>query len=565
MIKNVLLLLLTVPCFLFSSAQPKAIGPCFNPESLVDAFRERIETGYAPQGWKSETFGWDLDVEVKKVKAALRSCETVPEMSTAFAGFFNGMRDYHVRIIFADDDSYSYLPLMAKTVNGKTFITHVFREIVTEDECPVQVGDQLLTFDGKPVAEVLKEITEISTPNSNPATDGSFADTTLLLRIGAFGHPTKEGKVSLTYLSKDSNETESLELEWEHSACKLPYFGSKKSGILSSCPLFNRNSMNHQMTSNWAVVDPRKKMMGGTPLPNSIGSQHSLLPSLGEILWEERDSQHFQAYIYRHPSGKKVGFLRIPTFWFEEETAAEEAFALIDKMEQNADCLVIDQMNNGGGNAFFLYSLLSKLVTETTQAPRHRFVIDYELITTARQFEEYLSDERNVTDLLEELSSYGYADENVMLDNIQNWVAFVKEEWERGHSLSDPFYLYIGDSIQPNPKGGFTKPLLVLINELDFSCADFFPAILQDCGRATLMGSRTSGAGGYVTGQAIGTQMGTIGFTLTGSIAERPSGEPIENLGVMPDIEYQLTEQDLQEGYRPFAEAVNQAVEQLLK
>src|SRR5262249_32681194 len=46
----------------------------------------------------------------------------------------------------------------------------------------------------------------------------------------------------------------------------------------------------------------------------------------------------------------------------------------------------------------------------------------------------------------------------------------------------------------------YTKPIIILIDELSISAADIFPAMMQDNHRALLVGVRSSGGGGSVSG-----------------------------------------------------------------
>ncbi|MDE2293130.1 MAG: hypothetical protein KGL53_13700, partial [Elusimicrobia bacterium] len=98
---------------------------------------------------------------------------------------------------------------------------------------------------------------------------------------------------------------------------------------------------------------------------------------------------------------------------------------------------------------------------------------------------------------------------------------------------------------------------------LDFSCGDFFPAILQDNKRATVFGVRTSGAGGAVKATQFPNQFGIAGLSYTWTIALRTSGQPIENKGVTPDVSYDLTAEDIANGLSGYVKAVNDELDRM--
>ena len=137
---------------------------------------------------------------------------------------------------------------------------------------------------------------------------------------------------------------------------------------------------------------------------------------------------------------------------------------------------------------------------------------------------------------------------------------FVINQWNSGKRLTDLTDLQGVGHIDPSAVVQYKKPIMVLVNELDFSGGDFFPAILQDNKRAVIFGTRTSGAGGVVKSISYPNQLGISGFSLTGSIAFRANGNPIENLGVTPDVKYARTAADIQNGFKGYAAAVNDAM-----
>ena len=131
--------------------------------------------------------------------------------------------------------------------------------------------------------------------------------------------------------------------------------------------------------------------------------------------------------------------------------------------------------------------------------------------------------------------------------------------------MTDPYFIWGVDRINPNNKVKYSKPIVIIINELDFSGGDFFPAILQDNKRATIVGSRTAGAGGYVNSIAFPNSFGFAGISFTGSIGERTDKNPIENLGVTPDVEIKLTVEDVRKGFTQYLGKVKSTVDSLIK
>ena len=106
---------------------------------------------------------------------------------------------------------------------------------------------------------------------------------------------------------------------------------------------------------------------------------------------------------------------------------------------------------------------------------------------------------------------------------------------------------------------------MLLTDPLNFSGGDFFPAILQDSKRVTILGSKTAGAGGYVKAARIPNRLGVSDFTYTGSIALRVDQNPIENLGVTPDIPYSISKKDYQDDYSDYKKKILKTIHEMIE
>ena len=261
---------------------------------------------------------------------------------------------------------------------------------------------------------------------------------------------------------------------------------------------------------------------------------------------------------------KLLGYVRIPSYMAEDEHSAE-FLEIVKKMEEQTDALVIDQVNNPGGSVFYLYSLVAMLTDRPMATPLHRITITQEEVQEAAKDLKTLEKITNEEEAIKELGETvgGYPVSYQLAQFFKENARFILDQWKSGARLTSPYYLGI-DKIMPHPKGHYTKPILILINESDFSGGDFFPAIMQDNQRATLMGVRTAGAGGYVGNVEFPNLLGIAGFSITGSLAERVDKNPIENLGVKPDVDYKLTVDDMKKGYEPYKIKILEQLKTLL-
>jgi len=87
-----------------------------------------------------------------------------------------------------------------------------------------------------------------------------------------------------------------------------------------------------------------------------------------------------------------------------------------------------------------------------------------------------------------------------LLEQLRDQAAFVLDQWRKAQAnppqkemiLTEPYQLGLGNFAEPSLIH-YTKPIMVLTNNTDFSGGDFFPAIMQDNKRATILGTRTAG------------------------------------------------------------------------
>jgi C-terminal processing protease CtpA/Prc len=247
--------------------------------------------------------------------------------------------------------------------------------------------------------------------------------------------------------------------------------------------------------------------------------------------------------------------------------AVAEFSKIIGLFESSTDGMIIDQANNPGGSVFYLYALASMLTDKPLKTPRHRMAITQADIQDALDLIKNLEGIKNDEDakkMGQPSDLDGYPASYELARFALSYARFFVSEWNAGRKLTRPYWIGGVDHINPAPIH-YTKPILLLTNHLDFSGGDFFPAILQDNRRITILGSRTAGAGGYVNDVKVPNNIGVNAFRCTESIAERVDGNPIENLGVKPDIEYEMTVDDFTQNYAPYVKAIQTTIASLTK
>lgn len=533
----------------------------------IDIIRNSFYVQYAPAEWKKKHSGWVLDNEINKAKEKVLSADklSIKEFQGIVRDFFCSTNDYHVSVDFFSTES-ATLPFSVKGANGKYFFTYIDRSKLSSMVFPFQIGDELTHFDGKPIHEVITALKQQEVGQGNEQTDHAMAELYLTMRIGRLGHHVPKGPLMITVKSANKAYPSSFQLIWQHYPEKILSKAIKNEdqevgeirGKLQDLLKKGMQAPFYQAIAATKLCDEESE-------PGTLGARRGFLPYLGKKWWESEPSNTFHAYLYETRDHHLVGYVRIPHF-IGDADEAEEFSKIIAFMQDRSDALVIDQTNNPGGSAFYLYALASMLTDQPLSAPRHKMTITQREVMSAvffaPLFEKIHSDEE-ARELLGDTLD-GNQVTYQMAQFFLNYFRFIIDEWKEGRILTKPFYLYGVDHINPHPKTRYTKPILVLTNCLDFSCGDFFPAILQDNNRVTILGERTAGAGGFVIGTSFPNHFGIASYFFTGSIAERVDKNPIENLGVQPDIVYSASEADLTGDYEEYVQEIHRAVDKLL-
>ena len=561
-------------------ASPKLHGDRQKHEMLgnLEVLRHVFNAGYALKAWKKSFFKWNLHEEIKKVKDKVRDNKlSVKEYQRAVRGFFYAARDYHVTVSFANTESAS-LPFVIKGAEGRYFISKVTKPQTNFGlSLFIEVGDEVLTFNGESIVKVMQDLKKQEGMESVFLTDQSLTETTLTARKSARGHLIPKGAVTVG-IKKKTGQVINVPLQWSYTPQKVndPVFinPTKKVDFLSAI------SLPQSKQKKWDLIKRKMERDSQMVAPYFIdedweadenqesfkvlGVKESFLPPLGRILWSTPFNSPFEARLYYTSDRNFVGFVRIPHYM--PEGAEEKEFAaIINYLNKASNVLVIDQLNNPGGSIFYLYTLASMLTEKVLDIPKHRIKITQKDALEAIESIAALETIKTNTDARKHLGEFfmgALTDLNTVKTHL-NYYRFIRDQWNEGKKLTDPIGLLGVDKVAPHSAIRYRHPILLLINELDFSGGDFFASILQDNKRAVLMGARTAGAGGFVLTHEFPNHFGIKSFRYTGSQTLRESGQSIENLGIDPDIPYTMTVEDLQRNYAPFVGEILKVIKTL--
>lgn len=579
-----LLLLFVMPIISISGAE-KEQALKNRMLSDLDVIKNTYEVKYAPAEWKKTLFGWDLDKEISAAKAKVIATKsiTIRDYQQILKSFFKGIRDYHVGVHFYSTES-AFLPFRVQGANGRYFLTWIDKTAALPSSWAV--GDEVVLFDNETTEEAIQTIKKNELGNPESLTDQGMAELFLTARLGPLGHATPKGPISVVIQHAATGQSATYNLEWSYTPEEVSGGPNKLMAMEAAAMAVPFSSMQSIMQNRFfqkemsacfyeqcrAVFQRQysaEQLEEGAEL---LGNKKGFLPALGKIVWQSAANSNFHAYLFKTPDQKTVGYIRIPEY-MGGSVGAEDFAKLIRKFEAQSDALVIDQVNNPGGNLFYMYALASMFAKTPLKVPTHRTTITQEDVYFALEAIQELESEsahldaeggaRESDQPSDTISGYP-----VTADLIKSLIShfhFIINEWNAGNHFTHPGFIYGIEAIPTHPQAKYTKPVLVLVNHLAFSCGDFFPAILQDNKRATILGTQTAGAGGFVLHHAHPNRFGVGDYTFTGSIAERMDKNPLENLGVVPDIVYSISQEDLQGSYKGYIQAIHQALNNLLK
>lgn len=565
--RQLFFLSLLIPFFLFANESDLLKHRMIADLEVV---KNTYEVCYAPALWKKEYAGWDLESAFEKARLDILGFSdiTTKDYQRVVRRFLLSMRDYHVAPIFHSTEL-AYLPFRIQSAENRYFVTGNNVRSSIYNQIPVLIGDEILAFNDEPIHDAVQRFKLEEFGNPESLTDQGMAEGFFTSRLGALGHVVPNGRATVKVRHRATGEIVTYTPEWEYRPEQIqsafnrkPKKGSielEEDQPLSDHPFFAKKMttpLAAALKGMYDLLEDHEHDLMGNAL-DVFGTENRIVSQTG--------SAFFQAYIYENAKKQRIGYIRIPTY-HAGYNEAQELAQIITQFQNSTQALIIDQLNNPGGYFFFMYAVASMLTDKPLRVPLHRQTLTQEDVAFAIQYLNTLENIRNTYDAQRSIgySLQGYAVDYRVAMQIKKHFRTIIDEWNTGNLLTSALPLYGFETIQPHPTARYTKPILMLINHMDFSCGDFMPAILQDNKRAVLFGSRTAGAGGFVLKGSHPNRFGIASYSYTGSIAERLDHHPIENLGVTPDIPYRMSAKDLGDNYCEYHNAIQEALDRLL-
>jgi hypothetical protein len=495
----------------------------------LDQLVTTLSSGYGPLKYKEQELGIRLPEVRERYAEKIRQSRSNAEFYYLLSEMVSDFRDSHFGAIVPSSRN-AKLGFSTDLVDGKVLIDSITRKDLPESVFPFQRGDEIVEWNGKPVLEEVSGLMR-TVPAGYELTRKRRATMSLGDRPASrFRLPAQDEKVTLKVRRGTSQVIDSVELKWTVTG-----EGWDEGDFSPTFLALEERSNPIRLDDLSLRGDDFYGNGSGENSYRCSGKTRIEIPKGAKILIEDP----FVAYIYESGFGK-VGYLRIPHYSWQNEQTGKDEYDLrfkqyewvISELERDTVGLIIDQDHNCGGSVDYLHRMLSLFMDKPFATTQFQFLGSKESVL---EFNKWLGETDKWT------LEYHALNEVFQL---------VKSAWKKGDYLTGKSSIDGRAMMSPNPVH-YTKPVLMLIDEMSGSGGDAFPAMMQGLGRAKLLGTRTMGAGGHVVSTPP-LQYSQISLRLTKSLFYRPDGVAVENNGATPDYPYTITRDDFIYGYRDY-------------
>jgi hypothetical protein len=560
---------------------------------------------YAPYEWKRDNYGFDL-LNIKPWLDQVNASKDDLAFYDICVRYVASLRDSHDEFILPADFE-AFLPILVDIYDGKVLIDDI-DPTLSPKTYPFQIGDELVSVDGKSMEDWIKELEPYTVNGSaNPVSRRRLAAAMAIDRYqGWYTYAQNVGESAKVEVRRKNGNLETYTLTWEKFGTPLVSDGLLPSPISSSAARatsqttedrgFNgtiRQRRSRILNNPWGLwagaraVAPKEAvpeymasltklqemryMPPAVPVAGSIAPFGDFFPKFDpppgfRLRLGGRSTDLFLSATF--PVGNlNIGFIRIPDMSPSNQTTALQQYQTeIAFFQANTDGLIIDVMGNGGGSICYTNTLTRFLV------PTPFRTLGFSLRATQSW-----------------LLGFSSALSNAQFTNAPGWVQdlyafYIKQiqlSLSENRGLTGPLPL-CGTSFDNIPPAtdtsgrnlAYTKPIVVLTDNFTLSAGELFAATLQDANRVTVYGTRTDGGGGNVVGYDVPSYSeGFVRVTESLAVRAKPISTPgfpdapfIENIGVYPDVtaDY-MTIDNLEHGGATFVAGFSTVMSNLIK
>jgi hypothetical protein len=524
-------------------AAPVFARPFTAEEKLTD-FRglvAQIQSGYGPLEYKKTRLGLDLPTLVAEFEAKISASTTNREFYYLVVEFIGRFKDGHFNASVPTTHK-KELPFGVDYISGKVLIDWIDREKLPEAVFPFERGDEVVTFDGRPVDEVVSYLSRY-VQSGNDRSIRRLATWALTIRRGArmpVPQDMQVGEVEIRHAK--SNRVEKIPagtLTWVESGVAMDEF--------APAPSAERILTLRERNTDFDMLSVRKTYedyIGATRLERSFACNPGTriaIPAGATVIMNPPSGPFTAYYHWDDRFGGNVGYIRIPDYYpvnedgsFAFEARFQQYEYAIEILQRETVGLVIDQDHNCGGSVEYLERMLGLFFPQPYEATQ------FQLLATRESYFDFKSWLDGLPPFTLERTRLEY-----VLDLIKTASDLGTSRLTARTSITGRVYY------EPNAIV-YTRPIVVLVDEIAGSGGDAFPGIMG-YQRATLVGSGTSGLGGHVQ-ETQPLYYSRLGGRMTKSLFYRADGVAVENNGAVPTLEnqYYPSYADFVDGYRDY-------------